>query len=293
MDFEKILDNLWGYDCEVTKYDNLFVFINYRTHETHIFHNATADELNTFISKPNMVLIGYNNRGYDKYILQSVIAGCDVTEVKEVNDYIIDGNNGYELDIPYVKVPPQIDIFPEITPRKSLKEIEGILCMDITESTVDFNIDHKWSKDETDEMIFYCIKDTEALFPIFEKLIKKYKAKYIISQLGSIESVYALTQTDANLTAILLGASKKEHNDAYNYIYPSVVDKSKIPKEFIDRIDDCVINQHDEDYINSLKPVEINFEGGSTGYVNYGGIHIAKPYTFCYTEDEVSDIECA
>lgn len=275
MDFEKILDNLWGYDCEVTKYDNLFVFINYRTREKRIFHNATADELNTFISKPNMVLIGYNNRGYDKYILQSVIAGCDVTEVKEVNDYIIAGNNGYELDIPYVKIPPQIDIFPEITPRKSLKEIEGILCMDITESTVDFNIDHKWNKTETDEMIFYCIKDTEALFPIFEKLIKKYKAKYIISQLGSIDSVYALTQTDANLTAILLGASKKEHKDNFDYKYPAMVDKSKIPVEFLNYINDIILH-NDLNYKPDAPLLDlgtIDFQtglGGCHGFLKQG-----------------------
>ena len=267
MDFEKILDNLWGYDCEVTKYDNLFVFIKYRTRETHIFHNPTADELNTFLSKQNMVLIGYNNRGYDKYILQSVIAGCDATEVKEVNDFIISGNNGYELDIPYVKLPPQMDIFPELTPRKSLKEIEGILCMDITESTVDFNIDHKWSKTETDEMIFYCVKDTEALFPIFEKLLKKYKAKYIISQLGDIDPVYALTQTDANLTAILLGAVKKEHKDNFAYEYPNMIDKSKIPVEFLNYIDD-IVDHNDLNYKPDAPLLDletIDFQVGSGG----------------------------
>ena len=46
--------------------------------------------------------------------------------------------------------------------------------------------------------------------------------------------------TDANLTATLLGAEKHEYDDPFDYKYPSVVDKNKIPKEVLDYIDDLV-----------------------------------------------------
>ena len=67
MSFDEILDRLYLYDCEVTKYDNLFVFINYRTDEEYVFHNPTANDLDSFLSSTDMILLGYNNRSYDKY----------------------------------------------------------------------------------------------------------------------------------------------------------------------------------------------------------------------------------
>ena len=72
---------------------------------------------------------------------------------------------------------------------------------------------------------------------------KKYKSKYIISKLGKMEPAYALSQTDANLTAILLGGKKVEHHDNFAYTYPSVIDKNKIPKEVPSLIIWCISNK--------------------------------------------------
>ena len=240
MDFEELLDKLWMYDTEVFAHDTLLVFINYRTKEEVSFHNCCADDLNQFFIKNKPILCGYNCNSYDKFILQSVLIGNTPEDTKEINDYIIGGGNGYDLKLPYVDLPKQWDLFNEITPRKSLKELEGNLCMDITETTIPFDLPTKWTKEEYEEVLYYCRCDVQALLPIFDILMTKYKSKFIIARLGKIDPVFALAQTDANLTAILLKATKKEHKDNFAYVYPDVVDKSKIPKEFLDYIDDLV-----------------------------------------------------
>ena len=293
MSFDEILDRLWFFDSEVFAHDTLWVFKKYRTHEEYWVHNPLADELDTFIQRENPILCGYNCNAYDKFILQACLLGYTPEEVKKVNDAIIKEDiRGWDLGLEYIQLPTMFDLFNEITPRKSLKELEGNLRLDITETTIPFDLPTKWTEEELQEVLYYCEHDVDALFPIFDRLINKYKSKHIIAKLGNLDPVKALSMTDANLTATLLGAVKIEHYDSFAYVYPDVIDKSKIPQQFIKRIDDCIAHQNDYEYVSKLPPVEIQFDGGSVGYVNLGGIPVAKPYTFCYTRNGVSNIGC-
>ena len=275
MNFDDLLDRLWGYDFEVTAYDWLLVLKNYRTRERVVFHNAIPNDVQNFIDVYNPIMMGYNNNGYDKYILKAILSGYTPEELKEVNDHIIGGGNGWELDFGYVEVPIQVDLINCIIPRKSLKELEGNLRMNITESTVDFDIDHKWTQQEYDEMLYYCDHDVDALFPIFDILITRFKSKFIIARLGNIDEEYALSLTDANLTAVLLGAERIEHDDPFGYEYPDVIDKSKIPKQALDYFDDLIAH-NDLDYkveapCLDLKTIDFQLGvGGCHGFIKEG-----------------------
>lgn len=269
MSFDELLDRIWGYDFEVTAKDWLLVLINYRTREKVVFHNSLPNDIQNFIDINNPILMGYNNNGYDKYIIKAILNGYTPEEVKDVNDWIIGGNNGWDLDLGYTKVPTQIDLINCIIPRKSLKELEGNLRMNITESTVDFNIQTKWTEQEYEEMLYYCTHDVDALFPIFNMLMTRFKSKYIIAKFGNIDPEYALSLTDANLTAVLLGAERQEHDDNFIYTYPKQVQKEKIPKEFLEYIDDLIAH-NDLDY----KPIAPALDMGSIVFqTGIGGGH--------------------
>lgn len=275
MNFDDLLDRLWGYDFEVTAYDWLLVLKSYRTKERVVFHNAIPNDVQNFIDKYNPIMMGYNNNGYDKYILKAILSGYTPEELKEVNDHIIGGGNGWELDFGYVEVPTQVDLINCIIPRKSLKELEGNLRMNITESTVDFDIDHKWTQQEYDEMLYYCDHDVDALFPIFDILITRFKSKFIIARLGNIDEEYALSLTDANLTAVLLGAERIEHDDPFGYEYPDVIDKTKIPKQALDYFDDLITHNDLEYKVEApcldLKTIDFQLGvGGCHGFIKEG-----------------------
>lgn len=286
MSFDELLDRIWGYDFEVTAHDWLLVIINYRTRKRVVFHNSIPNDIQNFIDMENPILMGYNNNGYDKYILKAILSGYTPEEVKEVNDWIIGGNNGWEIDMGYMKLPTQIDLMNCIVPRKSLKELEGNIFLNITESTVDFNIQTKWSKQEFDEMLYYCDHDVEALFPIFDMLMIRFKSKYIIAKLGKINPEYALSLTDANLTAVLLGAERKEHKDNFIYTYPDVIDKDKIPQEVLDYFDD-VIEHNDLEYKPEGPVLKID---DCVIKIQLGGLHGANESPFSY--DRGVDFEC-
>lgn len=286
MEFDKLLDRIYYYDFEVTAYDWLLVIKKYTNKEETVFHNAIPNDVQNFIDTNKPIMLGYNNNGYDKYVLKAILSGYTSEEIKEVNDYIIAGGNGWELDLNGVKVPTQIDLINCIIPRKSLKELEGNLRLDITESTIDFNIDHKWNKQEYEEMLYYCEHDVDALFPIFDMLMTRFKSKYIIAKLGKIDPEYALSLTDANLTAVLLGAERKEHDDNFKYVYPKVIDKTKIPKEVLDYFDD-VIAHNDLKYKSEGPTLQID---ECVIKLQLGGLHGAKDTMFMY--DKGVDFKC-
>lgn len=275
MSFDELLDKVWYYDIEIFAHDCLVVFISHKTKERIYFHNSLPNDIWNFIQAYDPILIGYNCNNYDKWILKCWLAGYTPEELKEVNDHIIGGGNGWDIDCGYIQLPIHWDLFNEINPRKSLKEIEGNLRLDITETTVPFDLPTKWTQEQFEEVLYYCTCDVEALIPLFEKLKVGYKSKYIIAKFGNIDPAYALSQTNANLTAILLGAERKDYDDNFAYVYPKCIDKTKIPKEALDYFDD-IINHNDLEYSPPaplLELADILFQlgiGGGHGFKKVG-----------------------
>lgn len=287
---EDLLERLFYCDAEVFAHDVLWVFISHKTRERFVFHNSSADELQNFIDNYNPILAGYNIKGYDKYILKACLLGYCPEEVKEVNDFIISGRNGWEYPFEgYCDLPTVWDFMNEIVPRKSLKEIEGNLRLDITETTVPFSLPTKWTKEQYEEVLYYCTCDVEALIPLFDKLLNKYKSKYIICKLGKIDPEYGLSLTNANLTATLLGAERQDYDDPFGYTYPSVVQKEKIPKEALEFFDD-LITHNDINYKReapNLHLRDIDFQigvGGGHGFRRTG--------SYIYTRGESKKLLC-
>lgn len=288
MSFDELLDRVWFCDAEVTAYDHLFGFKSRKTGERIRFHNANANEYQNFIDKYHPILVAYNCNNYDKYILKAILAGYNIQEVKKVNDYIIQSNNGWEIDMGYVQSPTWWDLMQCIKTFKSLKELEGNLRLNITETTVDFNIDHPWTDREYEEMVYYNDMDVDALEPIFNELINRYKSKYIVCKFGNIDFEKGLAMTDANLTATLLGAKKQKHDDPFKYVYPKCVDKSKIPKNVLEYIDD-LIEHNDLNYKREAPSFEIQ---NMVAQIGIGGIHsFLKEGTVYYDRGDVLKCE--
>lgn len=276
MKFDELINNrLWGFDFEVTKYDWLLVLIKYSDKTKITFHNDCADNVFSFIEKYNPILIGHNARYYDQYILKAILSGFSVGEVKDVNDYIINGGQGFELQYDYIQLSPIWDTIQDVVPPKSLKEIEANLLMDITESTVSFNIDHPWNEQEYEEMLYYCTKDVEAIFPLFEARKGYFKTKYDLCVLSGIDPAYNMGLTNAKLCAKFLEAEKVDRDDEREYTIPKTIDVNYVPKEiltFFERVHDKTIS--DEELFTSK--LEYDFHGMPSVFSNGGG-HGALP----------------
>lgn len=274
------------YDCEVFAYDWL---VTLKDKETGAYTCIWNDnEALKMALSDDCIYVGFNSKHYDQFIIKAIIAGFTPQEIKQVNDYIIGGGQGW--DCPMLKdfyfAFSNVDIKDDMQMGLSLKAIEGHLGLSVKESTVPFDIDRPLTAEEKQETEYYCKHDVDTA----EKLIdirKDYlKNKVHIGRLAGLTDVRAMGMTNAKLTAAMLKASKKPHDDERKYVYPEKLLREYIPPEvfaFFDKMYDPSIS--DKELFSGKLDFKI---GDCPGVVGYGGIHAAIPnYFFEESENRV------
>ena len=271
------------YDCEVFAYEWLVTFKDKETGQfTCIWNDNEA--LKACINDDS-IYIGFNSKHYDQYIIKAISGGLSPQEVKKVNDYIIGGGQGWQcplLDFYYQF--NNVDIRDDTQQGLSLKAIEGHLGLPIKESKISFDIDRPLTEEERRETEFYCKHDVNTT----EKLIDLRKGylqnKINLGRLAGISDVKAMSMTNAKLTAAMLKASPKEHDDERNYVYPDNLRREFIPNEvfeFFDKLKDKSIS-NEEVFKEKLKLMI----GECPVTIAYGGIHGAIPNFFWEETEE-------
>ena len=267
----------YTYDTEVFAYDFIVVFKNKRTGEYAIYHNDNEGVRN-FINEYG-IYCGFNTKHYDQYIIKAICAGLSPEEVKQVNDWIIGGGQGWQcplLDGVYFRF-NNVDIMDDMQMGLSLKAIEGHLGLNIEETEVDFNLDRPLTPEEIALTIKYCKHDvdcTERLTDLRENYLKN---KIYLGGLKGLDEVKALSMTNAKLTAAYLDAYREiEYIDEREYEYPNNLRREYIPDEvfqFFDRLYDP--NVSDDDLFKS----KLNITSGESPVtLGFGGIHGAIPF---------------
>ena len=263
------------YDCEVFAHGWIVVFKDYETKRFTVVHNDNA-ALRACIDDDS-VYCGFNSKGYDQYIIKAICAGFSPEEVKQVNDWIIAGNQGWEC--PLLSGVRfwfnNIDIKDDMQMGLSLKAIEGHLHMDICESEIDFTLERSLTPEELESTIFYCKHDVDATEKIIDLRQNYLQNKINIGKLAGLDEVKAMSMTNAKLTAALLKARLTEHDDEREYKYPDNLRREYIPQEvfdFFDRMKDDSLS--DKDVFTGKLNISI---GECPVTIGYGGIHGAIP----------------
>ncbi len=274
----------YTYDTEVFAYNFVVVFKDKETGEYAVFHNDNAG-VRDFINDES-VYCGFNSKGYDQYIIKAIAQGYSPEEVKQVNDWIIGGGQGWEcplLNGVYFKF-NNVDIKDDVQRGLSLKAIEGHMFLDIVESDVDFDLDRPLTPEEIEQTIHYCKKDVDATEKLTDIRISYLRTKNNLGKRANIDSVKSLSATNAKLTAMMLGAVKQQWGDGREYVYPPNLDLSVIPKEiinFFDTIHDMSIP--DETLFTTYLDITI---GGMPCKYAWGGVHGSL---ICYYEEATDD----
>lgn len=277
---------LIAYDVEVFCEDWLVIFKDIETGKYTCVHNDN-EELKECISE-DCIYIGFNSKHYDQFIIKAICCGFTPQEVKQVNDFIIGGGQGWECPMlrDFFFRFNNVDIKDDMQMGLSLKAIEGHLGLSVEESTVPFDIDRPLTEEELKETAKYCIHDVDTTEKLVELRKDYLKNKIHIGKLAGLDEVKAMGMTNAKLTAALLKAEQKPHDDERKYVYPPNLKREYIPQEvfdFFDRMYDPEIS--DKELFSDKQTFSI---GDCPGVVGYGGIHAAIPnYFFVETEDRV------
>ena len=263
------------YDTEVFCSDWIVVFKDYETKHFTVIHNDNA-ALRACIDD-DTVYCGFNSKGYDQYIIKAICSGFSPEEVKQVNDWIIAGNQGWEC--PLLQGVRfwfnNIDIKDDMQMGLSLKAIEGHLGMDICETEVDFTLNRPLTREELDSTLYYCMHDVDATEKIIDLRKNYLQNKINIGKLAGLDEVKAMSMTNAKLTAAMLKARLVEHDDERCYQYPENLRREYIPQEvfdFFDRMKDDSLS--DKDVFTGKLNISV---GECPVTIGYGGIHGAIP----------------
>lgn len=269
---------LISYDCEVFAYDWL---VTLKDKETGIYTCIWNDnEALKMALSDDCIYVGFNSKHYDQYIIKAIAADLTPQEVKQVNDYIIAGGQGWQCPqlADYYFRFNNVDIRDDTQQGLSLKAIEGHLGMSVKESSVPFDIDRPLTPEEKAETEFYCKHDVDTAERLIDIRKDYLKNKINLGRLAGLDEVKAMGMTNAKLTAAMLSATKKPHDDERKYVYPDNLRKEYIPPEvfaFFDRMYDLSISD------SELFKGKFNLNIGECPVtLGYGGIHGAIPNFF-------------
>ena len=277
------------YDCEVFAHDWLVVFKDKQSGEYTCIWNdneALADCLSD-----DCIYVGFNSKHYDQYIIKAIVGGYSPQEVKKVNDYIIGGGQGWQCPmLDYFFRFNNVDIRDDTQKGLSLKAIEGHLGMSIKESSVPFDIDRPLTDEEREETVFYCKHDVDSTEKLIDLRKDYLENKINLGKLAGINEVKAMGMTNAKLTAAMLKAEKKPHNDERCYKYPSNLKREYIPQivfDFFNRMYDPKVPDWK---LFGKKADKLQFHIGECAVtIGFGGIHGAIPQ-FVWKETEARGI---
>lgn len=210
------------YDFEVFKYDWLVCWLDTKTRKIYSLVNDKEKFEKFYEHYKNEIWVGYNSRNYDQWIAKAILCGFDPWAM---NKWIImENQKGYA----YSKLLSRFPIlnYDCSVGFRSLKELEAFMGHDIRETTVPFDIDRPLTKEEIEKTIFYCKHDVRECFEVFMETPQEFE-----SHIGLIKEFdlpfSAISKTKAQISAMILGASKREWKDEFKISFPDTLDIGK------------------------------------------------------------------
>lgn len=256
---------LYFYDFEVFTKAKwwMVVFIDYETKEEFIIIDDKKELTNFHKEHIDDIFVGYNSRGYDQWILKSILLNkCPF----KMTEHIIEkGKPPYQLLRNAKDV--KLNNFDVSNIMNSLKQLEGFMGSMIKESSVPFDLDRELTDDEIKETIDYCRHDVLETMKVFE-----YKKETFDSQLLLIETfdlgMDMFNKTGAQLSSHILGTVRQSSiDDEFDFSFPTTLRLNKYKY-----IEEWYRNPRNHTYNRKL---EVEVAGCPTTFA-YGGVHGAK-----------------
>jgi hypothetical protein len=166
----------------------------------------------------NTIMVGYNSRNYDQWILKAIL--CDFNAY-DMNDWIINQNQKGFMFSKLLNKFPVLNYDCSVGFR-SLKELEAFMGNDIRESTVPFNIDRPLTDAELIETIKYCKHDVMQTFEVFVETKTEFESHIALIQEFELP-LSNINKTKAQLSAIILGATQVKRNDEFDISVPDTL----------------------------------------------------------------------
>lgn len=210
------------YDFEVFKYDWMVCWLDTSTRKIHHIVNDKAKLERMYEYYKDEIYVGYNSRGYDVWIYKAIL--CDFNPY-EMSDWIINKDKkGFMFSRLLNKFP--MHNYDCSVGFRGLKELEAFQGHDIQESQVPFDIKRKLTNAEINETIKYCRHDVVETFSVFVETHTEFESHMGLMKEYKMDAIN-VNKTKAQMSANILGATKKKHNDEFDITLPDTLDLGK------------------------------------------------------------------
>ena len=216
------------YDYEVFKNDWMVVVTDMINKQEHVIINDRERLRQLHEDNKGQIWVGYNNKRYDQYIHKAILSDINP---KLVNDFIIEQDNPGYMYAP--------DLFNRIEMINydvmefndgGLKKLEAFMGHDIRESSVPFDIDRKLTEDEIKDTVSYCRHDVQETVEVFLRRKGTFEARLGLVKMATEKTgldLSLLERSDAQLSAYMLGARKRERDDEFDIFLPETLKLDK------------------------------------------------------------------
>lgn len=228
----------------------------------HIWDNKSAIQ-KFYEHYQRTIMVGYNSRGYDQYILKAIL--CDFNPYI-VSQWIIEfDRQGYEFSKLFNNF--HIMNYDCMVFGRSLKELEAFLGHNIQETPIPFDIDRPLTDKEKILVQGYCEHDVNETFEVFVETKDSFETVVGLIEEFKLPS-YMISKTETQLAAEILGAEYKKRDDEFDIEMPSTLRLGKYQ---------WILDEHFYPWsLNSKKYEEIKLHTDIMGVPHdfgVGGIH--------------------
>ena len=258
------------YDFECFKYNWLVVAIDPSKEEPYVIWDDKLALESVYDKYKNDIWVGFNSRGYDQFILKSILCGLNP---KECNDHIIlKGQSGYSFSNLFQKFPlNNYDVMQNID--RGLKVFEGFMGNNIKETSVPFDIDRHLTEAEIQETVKYCRHDVEQTVLVFLERKSDFDAQMGLLKMFNMPLSY-INKTKVQLSAEILGAIKHEYSDEFDIHIPECA----VVKKYTD-VPEWFMNPENHCYKKGNKSTKLNkIMAGIPMTFAWGGVHGAREH---------------
>lgn len=217
------------YDFEVFEHDWLVVIKDMTRKVEHVIINDPDKLKKVYEENVYDIWCGFNCKHYDVFIMKAILLGLNP---KKVNDWIIvQGKEGWQFSSLFRNIPMTNYDVMMATGRIGLKTIEAFLGANIKETDVPFDIKRKLTKEEIEETVKYCRHDVDMTIEAFFQTIDVFNAMYgIVKAFPEQCDLSDVGDTEARITAKVLGCKKREWDDEFDYFFLPCIQLKKYKK---------------------------------------------------------------
>jgi DNA polymerase len=258
------------YDFEVTMYDWLVTIIDPMNQKEYYFENDQPALVDFYDEHKGDIWVGCNNHHYDDYILKGLL--CDFNPY-DINEHIITKKqDGWKYSNLFKKIPLlSYDVMTRID--RGLKVWEGFLGNMIKESSTDFRIKRKLTKEELAEMRKYNRHDVEQTIEVFIEKKNDFDAIVsLIKMFPEVLSIKDIGLTKAQISAKILECERTSRSDEFDlFVLPCIQ-----IKKYRQAIDFYMSMKGKTDPDEVYSQTLTTMIAGLEHEISWGGIHAGK-----------------